>query len=78
VTPGLNSSLESRIYNSGDDAKHEAITSFIRRYWIGLPNGRGTQMNVVSSTLNSVTGKPKRNGGRGGREDEVELVNGRR
>jgi hypothetical protein len=34
-----------------------------RRSWYlpGLPRGRGTQMNVISSTVNSVTRKPKRN-----------------
>jgi hypothetical protein len=77
VTPGPNSSLKSRTCDSGDDAKHEAIASFIRRYWLGLPRGRGTQMNLISSMVNSVTRKLKRNGGRGGREDEVKQINGR-
>jgi hypothetical protein len=65
VTPGLNSSLKSRICDSGDDAKHNAIASFIRRYWVGLPRGLGTQMNVMSSRVNSVTRKPKRKGTEG-------------
>jgi hypothetical protein len=61
VTPGLNPSLKSRTCNNREDAKYGAIASFIRRYWLGFPRGRGTQMNVISSTVNSVTRKPKRN-----------------
>jgi hypothetical protein len=61
VTPGLNSSLKSRTCDSGDNAKHEAIASFIRLYWLELPRGRVTQMDVISPTVNSVTRKPKRN-----------------
>jgi hypothetical protein len=73
----LDFSLKSRTCGSGDNAKHETIASFIPRYWLGLPRVRGTQRNVISSPVDSVTRKPKRNGGRGGREDEVEQVNGR-
>jgi hypothetical protein len=61
VTPGLNSSLKSRTGDRGEDAKHEAIANFIRRYWLGLPRGRGTQVNVISLAVDSVTSKPKRN-----------------
>jgi hypothetical protein len=55
MTPGLKSSLKNRICDSGDDAKHEAIASFIHRYWLG------TQMNAISPMVNMVTRKPKRN-----------------
>jgi hypothetical protein len=68
VTPGLISSLKNRTCDSGDDAKHESIASFIRRYWLGLPRERGTQMKAISSTVNSVTRKPRRNE----TEDEAE------
>jgi hypothetical protein len=61
VIPDLNSSLKIRTCDSGEDAKHEAIASFIRRYRLGLPRGRGTQMNVISSTVNSVARKLKTN-----------------
>jgi hypothetical protein len=44
-----------------DLAKHEAIANFIHRDWLGLPRERGTHMNVISPTVNSVTRKPKRN-----------------
>jgi hypothetical protein len=75
VTPGLNSSLKSRTCDSGDEAKHEAIASFIRRYWLGRPSGRGTEMNVISSTVNSVTRKPKTNEAEG--EAEVKTKSNR-
>jgi hypothetical protein len=60
IIPGLNFSLKGRTCDSGDDAKHKAIASFIRRYWLGLPTGQGTWMDVISSTVNSVTRKPIR------------------
>jgi hypothetical protein len=61
VTPGLNHSLKSRTCDNGNDAQHEAIASFIRRYWPGLRRGRGTQADVISLTVNSVTRKLNRN-----------------
>jgi hypothetical protein len=75
VTPGLNSSLKSRTCNSGNEAKHEAMASFIRRHWLGLPRDRGIQMNVILSTANSVTRKPKRNETEGGAEEKTKSNN---
>jgi hypothetical protein len=60
VTPGLSSSLKGRTCDSGDDAKQEAIASFVCPCWLGLPRGRGIQINVTSSAVYSVTRKPKR------------------